>query len=108
MPINSFKEDEQHTETGKMKTLLRLFSYLLNYKKQIVLVLLIMAFCVCVDLLNPLIIESAIDDYITKLNLNGLLYRPVLRSLLCLVYLPFFLSFPEIIYENLKHPSSDT
>lgn len=73
MPINSFKEDEKSVETGKMKTLLRLFSYLLAYKKEIILVLLIMAFCVGVTLANPLIIESAIDDYISKGNYPGLL-----------------------------------
>lgn len=65
MPINSFKDDEQSKETGKIKTLLRLFSYLLAYKKEIFIVLCIMAFCVGVALINPLIIESAIDDYIS-------------------------------------------
>lgn len=72
MPINSFREDEKTVETGKMKTLMRLFSYLLAYKKEIILVLLIMAFCVGVTLVNPLIIESAIDDYISKGNYPGL------------------------------------
>lgn len=65
MPKNSFRDDEQSKETGKMKTLLRLFSYLLSYKKEIIFVLCIMAFCVGVNLLNPLIIEAAIDDYIS-------------------------------------------
>lgn len=72
MPVNSFREDEKTVETGKMKTLLRLFAYLLTYKKEIILVLLIMAFCVGVTLANPLIIESAIDDYIGKGNYPGL------------------------------------
>ena len=43
MPINSFKDDEKTVETGKLKTLLRLFSYLLHYKKEIVGVLFVMA-----------------------------------------------------------------
>lgn len=73
MPINSFKEDEQTAERGKMNTLLRLFSYLLAYKKTIAGVLLIMAFCVFVTLVNPLIMESAIDDYIAPGNFRGLL-----------------------------------
>lgn len=34
--------------------------------------LLIMAFCVGVSLVNPLIIESAIDDYIKPHNFKGL------------------------------------
>lgn len=72
MPINSFKTDEESTEVGKIATLLRLFRYLLAYKKQIFLVLLIMAYCVVISLLNPLILESAIDDYIRLKDFNGL------------------------------------
>lgn len=74
MGFNSYKDDEQTYEKGKRQTLMRLFSYLFAYKKQICLVLLIMAFCVVVSLLNPLFIEQAIDKYIGKGNLPGL-YR---------------------------------
>ena len=73
MAFNSYKDDEQTVETGKVKTLLRLFSYLLSYKKEVIGVLFIMAYCVVVSLLNPLIIESAIDNYIEKGNLKGLI-----------------------------------
>ncbi len=74
MPINSFKDDEQTVnEAGKLKTLLRLFAYLFAYKKQVILVLFIMMICVGITLLNPLIIESAIDDYIGQGDWNGLI-----------------------------------
>lgn len=73
MAANSFKEDEQSQETARLSTLLRLFSYLLAYKKQILGVLFIMAFCVMVSLMNPLFIESAIDDYIGTGDFPGLL-----------------------------------
>ena len=46
MAVNSYKQDEHSTDVGKMKTLMRLFSYLLDYKKEILAVLAIMAFCV--------------------------------------------------------------
>lgn len=72
MPINAIKDDEQTSEAGKMQTLLRLFKYLLVYKKQIIGVLFIMCYCVAVSLLNPLIVESAIDDYIFNLDFSGL------------------------------------
>ena len=72
MAYNSYKEDEQSVSSKKSLTLLRLFSYLLSYKKEVILVLLIMAFCVGVSLVNPLIIESAIDDYIKPHNFKGL------------------------------------
>ena len=72
MPANSFKEDEQIQETARLSTLLRLFSYLLSYKKQITGVLFIMAFCMIVSLMNPLFIEAAIDDYISVGDFSGL------------------------------------
>ena len=50
MAVNSYKQDEHSTDVGKMKTLMRLFSYLLDYKKEILAVLAIMAFCVFVSL----------------------------------------------------------
>lgn len=74
MAINSYKEDENLNEVSKIKTLGRLFSYLLTHKASIFAVLLIMAYCVCVSLINPLIIESAIDDHISVGDYNGL-YR---------------------------------
>lgn len=73
MAYNSYKDDEKITiEASKTQTLLRLFSYLLTYKWQIFIVLLIMAFCVFVSLLNPLIMESAIDRHISKGDFKGL------------------------------------
>ncbi|MDR2043013.1 MAG: ABC transporter ATP-binding protein/permease [Clostridium sp.] len=73
MSVNSYKEDEQSLETKKRETLLRLFSYLLRFQKEILLVLLIMAFCVTVSLMNPLIMEAAIDDYIRQGDFPGLI-----------------------------------
>lgn len=74
MAINSYKEDENLKDVGKLKTLGRLFSYLLTHKFSIFVVLLIMAYCVCVSLINPLIIESAIDNHISTGDYSGL-YR---------------------------------
>lgn len=72
MPINSFKEDENLVEVSKVKTLTRLFSYLLHYKLPIFGVLLIMAYCVAVSLINPLLMETAIDDCISVKDFAGL------------------------------------
>lgn len=73
MSFNSYKEDEQVSSVSKSATLLRLFSYLLAYKKKIVLVLLIMAFCVMVSLINPLLLEEAVDTYIAVGDMAGLI-----------------------------------
>lgn len=73
MSFNSYKEDEQVSSVSKSATLLRLFSYLLAYKKEIVLVLLIMAFCVMVSLINPLLLGEAVDTYIAVGDMAGLI-----------------------------------
>lgn len=85
MSINSYKEDEQLSEAGKLQTLGRLLSYLLTYKKEIIFVLLIMAFCVGVSLANPLLIEAAIDNYISAGNMPGLLRLVILAVVLNLL-----------------------
>ena len=74
MSVNSYKQDENIREVSKLKTLGRLFSYLLAHKASIFIVLFIMAYCVCVSLINPLIIESAIDNHISTGDYEGL-YR---------------------------------
>lgn len=72
MAFNSYRDDEQSAERSKVQTLKRLFSYLLAYKWQITAVLLIMGYGVAVSLVNPLIMEAAIDDYIAVGDLKGL------------------------------------
>lgn len=72
MAVNSYKDDELSVERSKAQTLMRLFRYLLAYKWQIVLVLLIMGYGVLISLVNPLIMESAIDDHIAVKDLSGL------------------------------------
>lgn len=72
MSINSYKEDKQTLNTNKLHTLLRLLSYLLTYKKEIILVFMVMSFCVIVSLINPLLMEEAIDRYISVGDLYGL------------------------------------
>ena len=63
-----------------MQTLKRLLGYLFVYKWQIILVLAVMGYGVAVRLANPLIIESAIDDYIGQNNFKGL-YRLLVIAL---------------------------
>lgn len=72
MAVNSFKEDEWQSDVRKSVTIKRLLTYLLSYKKQVFIVFLIMAYCVTVSIINPLFIQSAVDDYITKKDFWGL------------------------------------
>lgn len=80
MSFNSYKDDEQSVKRSKVQTLKRLLSYLFVYKWQITLVLVVMGYGVAVRLMNPLIIESAIDDYIGQNNFKGL-YRLLVAAL---------------------------
>lgn len=81
MAYNSYKEDEASSGAGKRQTVRRLLSYLLAYRKEIIIVLIIMAYCVGVTLINPLIIESAIDDHISVHDCSGL-YRLILFAVI--------------------------
>lgn len=80
MSFNSYKDDEQSTTRSKVQTLKRLLGYLFVYKWQVILVLVVMGYGVAVRLANPLIIESAIDDYIGQSDFNGL-YRLLVIAL---------------------------
>ena len=72
MSINSTQHDETLEDVSKTKTLLRLFSYLLVYKKEIIVVTLMLLYSVVVSLVNPLLIEIAIDQYISRNDVKGL------------------------------------
>lgn len=66
MPINTIKQDETSVSVPKYVTLGRLMCYLLSYKIQIAIVLIMVACCVGITLVNPLLIEYAIDSCIQQ------------------------------------------
>lgn len=72
MSVNSIKEDENLVSVNKKTTLLRLFRYMLAYKAPIVGVILIMLVTVTISIVNPLIIQRAIDVNIKNNDLKGL------------------------------------
>ncbi len=78
MPVNSIKQDEEVSTAKKSEVIKRLLSYLLEYKLTIFWVFLIMAYCTAVNLINPLIIESAVDDCITPKTPEALAGLPKL------------------------------
>ena len=87
MAVNTYKEDEQQQEVLKTATLLRLYRYLLSYKKTIAVVLGIMAVCIGISLMNPLMIEYAINVCIAGHDLPGLVRLTILAVVLNLVYI---------------------
>ena len=87
MAVNTYKEDEQQQEVLKTATLLRLYRYLLSYKKTIVIVLGIMAVCIGISLMNPLMIEYAINVSIAGNDMPGLIRLTGLAVGLNLIYI---------------------
>ena len=87
MAVNSFREDEQVKSQGKWKVIVRLFSYLKNHIKGVAVVLLCMGITVAISLVNPLLIESAIDDYIGVGNMEGLLKLGIFALVLNVLFI---------------------
>lgn len=87
MAVNSFREDEQVKSQGKWKVIVRLFSYLKDHIKGVVGVLFCMGITVAISLINPLLIESAIDDYIGVGNMEGLLKLGIFAMILNILFI---------------------
>lgn len=87
MAVNSFREDEQMSNTDRKKILSRLFAYLLDYKLTIVGVLICMLATVIIALVNPLLIEAAIDTYIANRDIPGLLRLGVIALVINIVFI---------------------
>ena len=80
--MNSFKQDEQLVKKSNFETMPRLFKYLLNYKGKIAGVFACMAIGTTVDLINPLLCELAIDRYIMKAQIPGLVRIIILSAVI--------------------------
>lgn len=80
--MNSFKQDEQLVKKSNFETMPRLFKYLLNYKGKIAGVFACMAVGTTVDLINPLLCERAIDRYIMKAQIPGLVRIIILSAVI--------------------------
>ncbi|WP_033164209.1 ABC transporter ATP-binding protein [Clostridium sp. KNHs205] len=87
MSVNAVRVDENLVGPGKINTLLRLFRYLLAYKREIIAVLLIMGGTVTISLLNPLIIEHAINVNIAGKDVNGLIKLGIAAAALNITYI---------------------
>lgn len=87
MAVNTFKEDEYQKEVLKKDTLIRLYKYLLAYKGQIAIVLFIMAVTITISLINPLIIEHAVNVNIANRDMDGLMKLGFLAVVLNMIYI---------------------
>ncbi len=87
MAVNSFREDEEQKEVLKKDTLIRLFKYLLGYKKQIAGALLLTGTIIAITLVNPLIIQRAINVNLTNGDWKGLLVLAGIAFAMYIYYL---------------------
>ncbi len=87
MAVDSFRNDEDTTTAGKLETLARLFKYLLKYTWPIILVLFIMGITVFISVINPLIIEEAIDNYIARRDVPGLVKLGIFGAVLNIIFI---------------------
>ena len=88
MSVNSIRQDEVQKEVSKRQTLKRLYRYLFAYKKQLMLVTLLLALTVSISLISPLFIERAIDVHVTNGDWKRLL---MLGAVVLAAYLAFML-----------------
>ena len=87
MAVNSYREDEFLESTDKKKILMRLLSYLFVYKVQIAGVLLCMGVTVAISLINPLIIEEALDNYVANKDMPGLMKLGIFALVLNVIFI---------------------
>lgn len=71
--VSSYKQDEAAVKVSKLVTIRRLFRYMIKYKKEVGLVLLMMAVTTAVMTINPLLVMKVIDDYIVVSDYKGLI-----------------------------------
>lgn len=87
MSVNTSRIDEEQKEVLKKDTLIRLFKYLLVYKKQISAVLLIMAGTIAISMATPIMIEYAINVCVASGDVKGLLELGALAVVMFLFFL---------------------
>ncbi|WP_373265583.1 ABC transporter ATP-binding protein [Hungatella hathewayi] len=87
MSVNTSRIDEEQKEVLKKDTLIRLFKYLLVFKKQISAVLLIMAGTIAISMATPIMMEYAINVCVASGDVKGLLKLGALAVVMFLFFL---------------------
>lgn len=87
MSVNSYKQDEVQRDVPKRVTLARMYRYLFAYHKEIILVLGIMAVTVAIALLNPLLIERAVNVHVANRDTEGLIRLALIALVLNVIWL---------------------
>lgn len=86
MSVNSARQDELQREVSKKDTLIRMYSYLLSYKKTLALVSALILVTLAATLAGPLMIERAVDVYVANSDIRGLARLAVLALIVYSAY----------------------
>lgn len=73
MARNSIKQDEELKTRSNLEILIRLFKYLGPFLGKVTIVMLLLLFVMVCNLLNPYLLKTAIDKFIDKENIKGLI-----------------------------------
>lgn len=83
MARNKIDADEKLEQEFKTEYLIRLFKYMLPYKKTVILIIILMMITGIFNVVNPQIIKMVIDKYIPDKNISGIVAGAVL---LCVIF----------------------
>lgn len=72
MENNSIRKDEEVIRRSKSEITVKLFKYLKPYKLKSFIVIILMILVMISGIVNPLLLELAIDDYVVNKNVSGL------------------------------------
>lgn len=86
MAVNSARQDELQREVSKKETLIRLFGYVLSYRREIAAALTFTLITLVITLLAPLMIERAVDVYVAEKDVEGLIRLSVLAFIMFVVF----------------------
>lgn len=87
MSVNSARQDELQREVSKKETLLRLYRYMLAWKKTLAFVSVLILITLAVTLAAPLMIERAVDVYVVNSDVEGLLRLAAVALILFSLYM---------------------
>ncbi len=83
--MNGYIEDEKSVERHSAVTILRLFSYLLKYKLKVIAIMLLIGVTTIVTLINPKLIQYAVDSCIAKEDIKSLWYVVIFAAVINLI-----------------------
>ncbi|WP_029231419.1 ABC transporter ATP-binding protein [Butyrivibrio sp. VCB2006] len=89
MAANSFREDEQMSNTDRKKIFVRMIRYLRPHIKEIIPVFISLIITVGISLISPLLIEYAIDVHVANKNIRGLITIATIIVALGVTYILF-------------------